>query len=83
MCVAVAAASRRGSHRAIAAAEALSLSACLARLSETLLTPPERAERAGDGPGRAERVERLRPTAAEEQDLDRVLDRRLARVSDQ
>ena len=62
--------------------EGLSLRAYLARLAETLLTPGERAERAGEGPGRAE-GNNYAPTTAEEQDLDNELDRRLAQVTGQ
>lgn len=63
---------------AIAAAEGLSLRAYPARLAETLLTPAERAEKAlaalKEWNGYAQ-------SAAEKQDLDSELDRRLARVS--
>ncbi|MGY0065077.1 hypothetical protein ACWY4P_53125 [Streptomyces sp. LZ34] len=63
---------------AIAAAGGLSLLAYLARLAETLLTLAERAEKA-----RAALKEwnGYAPTAAEQQDLDDELDRRLARAT--
>ncbi|MDX3643107.1 hypothetical protein [Streptomyces sp. MB09-02B] len=66
---------------AIAAAEGLSLRAYLARLAETLLTPAERAERAAKALASLTEWNGYAPTAAEEQDLDSELDRRLARVS--
>ncbi|WP_432164201.1 hypothetical protein [Streptomyces tendae] len=63
---------------AVAAAEGLSLRAFLARLAQMLLTPAERAEKARaalhDWNGYA-------LTPAEKRDLDRELDRRLARAS--
>ncbi|MFJ4780831.1 hypothetical protein [Streptomyces sp. NPDC088762] len=62
---------------AMAATEGLSLRAYLARLAESLPTPAERAgtvPQAGSG---------YAPTAAEQQDLDRELDRRLAEARDQ
>ncbi|MFD9284949.1 hypothetical protein ACFWD7_48390 [Streptomyces mirabilis] len=68
---------------AIAAAEGLSLRAYLARLAETLLTPAERAERAEKARAALTEWNGYAPTAAEEQDLDSELDRRLARVSGQ
>ncbi|MEU9466363.1 hypothetical protein AB0D78_06835 [Streptomyces avermitilis] len=68
---------------AIAAAEGLSLRAYLARLAETLLTPAERAERAEKALAALKEWNGYAPTAAEEQDLDSELDRRLARVSGQ
>ncbi|MEV7003885.1 hypothetical protein AB0N62_40440 [Streptomyces sp. NPDC093982] len=66
---------------AIAAAEGLSLRAYLARLAETLLTPAERAERAEKARAALKGWNGYAPTAAEEQDLDSELDRRLARVT--
>ncbi|MGP3998694.1 hypothetical protein [Streptomyces sp. 8N706] len=66
---------------AIAAAEGLSLRAYLARLAETLLTPAERAERAERALAALKEWNGYAPTAAEEQDLDGELDRRLARVT--
>ncbi|MFE6489076.1 hypothetical protein ACFVGN_39945 [Streptomyces sp. NPDC057757] len=68
---------------AIAAAEGLSLRAYLARLFETLLTPAERAERAEKALAALKEWNGYAPTAAEEQDLDSELDRRLAQVSGQ
>jgi hypothetical protein len=68
---------------AIAAAEGLSLRAYLARLAETLLTPAERAERAEKALAALKEWNGYAPTAVEEQDLDRELDRRLAQVTDQ
>jgi hypothetical protein len=68
---------------AIAAAEGLSLRAYLARLAETLLTPAERAERAERALAALKEWNGYAPTAAEEQDLDSELDRRLAQVSGQ
>ncbi|RDD83895.1 hypothetical protein [Streptomyces parvulus] len=69
---------------AVAAAGGLSLRAFLTRLAQTLLTPAERAER-------AERAEKARaalhewngyaPSPAQERDLDRELERRLARAT--
>ncbi|POX58680.1 hypothetical protein C3492_36285 [Streptomyces sp. Ru62] len=66
---------------AIAAAEGLSLRAYLARLAETLLTPAERAARAEQARAALEKWNGYAPTAAEEQDLDSELDRRLARAA--
>jgi hypothetical protein len=66
---------------AIAAAEGLSLRAYLARLAETLLTPAERAERAEKAKAALKEWNGYAPTAAEEQDLDSELDRRLAQVA--
>ncbi|MEU9983587.1 hypothetical protein [Streptomyces sp. NPDC050856] len=66
---------------AIAAAEGLSLRAYLARLAETLLTPAERAERAETAKATLRQWSGYAPTAAEEQDIDSELDRRLARVT--
>ncbi|MGW4033321.1 toxin-antitoxin system HicB family antitoxin [Streptomyces sp. NPDC004838] len=63
---------------AVAAAEGLSLRAYLARLSQTLLTPAERAEKARTA---LKEWNGYAPTGAEEQDLDGELDRRLARVT--
>ncbi|WP_048894217.1 hypothetical protein [Streptomyces avermitilis] len=68
---------------AIAAAEGLSLRAYLARLAETLLTPAERAERAEKALAALKEWNGYAPTAAEEQDLDSELDRRLAQVTSQ
>ncbi|MDW8478385.1 hypothetical protein R3L02_42320 [Streptomyces scabiei] len=65
---------------AIAAAEGLSLRAYLARLAETLLTPAERAERAEKALAALKEWNGYAPTAAEETDLDRELDRRLAQA---
>ncbi|UYQ64164.1 hypothetical protein [Streptomyces peucetius] len=66
---------------AVAAAEGLSLRAYLARLAETLLTPAERAERAEKAKAALKEWNGYAPTAAEEQDLDSELDRRLAQVT--
>ncbi|MGV9883303.1 hypothetical protein [Streptomyces sp. NPDC003006] len=66
---------------AIAAAEGLSLRAYLARLAETLLTPAERAERAEKAKAALAAWNGYAPTAAQEQDLDSELDRRLAQVT--
>ncbi|MFF8788982.1 hypothetical protein [Streptomyces sp. NPDC015125] len=66
---------------AIAAAEGLSLRAYLARLSETLLTPAERAERAEKARTALKKWNGYAPTAGEQQDLDTELDRRLAQVT--
>ncbi len=63
---------------AIAAAEGLSLRAYLARLAETLLTPAERAERAERARVALYDWNGYAPTTAEQRDLDRELDRRLA-----
>ncbi|MCX5376634.1 hypothetical protein [Streptomyces sp. NBC_00091] len=62
---------------AIAAAEGLSLRAYLARLAETLLTPAERAERAERARAALRDWNGYAPTAAEQQELDSELDRRL------
>ncbi|UFQ19948.1 MULTISPECIES: hypothetical protein [Streptomyces] len=66
---------------AIAAAEGLSLRAYLARLAETLLTPAERAERAEKAKAALAAWNGYAPTAAQEQDLDSELDRRLAQAA--
>ncbi|GAA2298751.1 hypothetical protein OHT20_19905 [Streptomyces caniferus] len=66
---------------AIAAAEGLSLRAYLARLSETLLTPAERAERAEKARTALKKWNGYAPTAGEQQDLDTELDRRLAQAT--
>ncbi|WP_096213405.1 hypothetical protein [Streptomyces sp. 2323.1] len=66
---------------AIAAAEGLSLRAYLARLAETLLTPAERAERAEKARTALKKWNGYAPSAAEQQDLDGELDRRLAQVT--
>jgi hypothetical protein len=66
---------------AIAAAEGLSLRAYLARLAETLLTPAERAERAEKARAALKEWNGYAPTAAQEQDLDSELDRRLSEVT--
>ncbi|WP_327591741.1 hypothetical protein [Streptomyces chartreusis] len=66
---------------AIAAAEGLSLRAYLARLARTLRTPAERAERAEQALAALKEWNGYAPSAAEEQDLDSELDRRLARVT--
>ncbi|MEU5234611.1 hypothetical protein AB0G82_35995 [Streptomyces anulatus] len=66
---------------AIAAAEGLSLRAYLARLAQTLLTPAERAERAERASAALREWNGYAPTPDEQQDLDRELDRRLARVA--
>ncbi|MCZ4103561.1 hypothetical protein C8250_042275 [Streptomyces sp. So13.3] len=66
---------------AIAASEGLSLRAYLARLAETLLTPQERAERAEQARIALQEWNGYAPTASDEQDLDRELDRRLAQVT--
>ncbi|MFB7502018.1 hypothetical protein [Streptomyces broussonetiae] len=68
---------------ALAAAEGLSLRAYLARLAETLLTPDERAERAEQARAALKEWTGYAPSAAEEQDLDSELDRRLARAAAQ
>ncbi|MET9886194.1 hypothetical protein ABZZ20_24285 [Streptomyces sp. NPDC006430] len=65
---------------AIAAAEGMSLRAYLARLAETLLTPAERAERAERARAALRAWNGYAPTAAEQQDLDGELDRRLAQA---
>ncbi|MEV6957059.1 hypothetical protein [Streptomyces sp. NPDC051183] len=62
---------------AIAASEGLSLRAYLARLAETLLTPAERAERAEHARVALRAWNGYAPTAAEQQELDSELDRRL------
>ncbi|MFB8181984.1 hypothetical protein ACFC8N_39375 [Streptomyces sp. NPDC055966] len=62
----------------MAAAEGLSLRACLARLAESLLTPAERAEQARAAP---KAWTGYAPSPAEEQDLDSELDRRLAQAA--
>ncbi|MFJ9855019.1 hypothetical protein [Streptomyces sp. NPDC101150] len=67
----------------IAAAEGLSLRAYLARLAETLLTPAERAERAEKARAVLQKWNGYAPTAAEEQDLDNELDRRLRQAAGQ
>ncbi|WPO76239.1 hypothetical protein [Streptomyces sp. KN37] len=66
---------------AIAAAEGLSLRAYLARLAETLLTPAERAERAEKAKAALAAWNGYAPTAAQEQELDSELDRRLAQAA--
>ncbi|GAA1161195.1 hypothetical protein GCM10009654_17070 [Streptomyces hebeiensis] len=66
---------------AIAAAEGLSLRAYLARLAENLLTPAERAERAEAARAALEAWTGYAPTAAEQQELDHELDRRLGQVT--
>ncbi|MEU0663711.1 hypothetical protein [Streptomyces lavendulocolor] len=66
---------------AIAAAEGLSLRAYLARLAETLLTPAERAERVEKARAALKEWTGYAPTAAEEQELDSELDRRLAQAA--
>lgn len=66
---------------AIAAAEGLSLRAYLARLAETLLTPAERAERAEKTRAALREWNGYAPTAAEQDDLDSELDRRLAQAT--
>ncbi|MGC5400716.1 hypothetical protein ACPXCP_33840 [Streptomyces sp. DT20] len=66
---------------AIAASEGLSLRAYLARLAETLLTPAERAERAEKTRAVLKEWNGYAPTAAEQDDLDSELDRRLAQVT--
>ncbi|MFH8492399.1 hypothetical protein [Streptomyces longisporoflavus] len=63
---------------AIAASEGLSLRAYLARLADTLLTPQERAERAERARAALQEWTGYAPSAAEQQDLDTELDRRLA-----
>ncbi|MGW7022427.1 hypothetical protein ACWGGS_24215 [Streptomyces decoyicus] len=66
---------------AIAAAEGLSLRAYLVRLAETLLTPAERAERAEKALAALEEWGRYAPTAAQQEDLDGELDRRLGQLT--
>jgi hypothetical protein len=66
---------------AIAAGEGLSLRAYLARLADTLLTPQEREERAEQARAALKKWNGYAPTAAEQQELDVELDRRLARVT--
>ncbi|WBB63886.1 hypothetical protein O7599_15780 [Streptomyces sp. WMMC500] len=66
---------------AVAAAEGMSLRAYLARLAEGLLTPAERAERAEKARETLRAWNGYAPTAAEQQDLDSELDRRLARAT--
>ncbi|MFJ3962922.1 hypothetical protein [Streptomyces sp. NPDC090036] len=63
---------------AIAAAEGLSLSAYLARLAETLLTPAERAERAEQARTALHAWTGYAPTDSEQREADAELDRRLA-----
>ena len=65
---------------AVAAAEGMSLRAYLARLAEGLLTPAERAERAEKAREALKAWNGYAPTAAEQQNLDTELDRRLDRV---
>ncbi|WP_406274705.1 hypothetical protein OH779_39935 [Actinacidiphila glaucinigra] len=67
----------------IAAAEGLSLRAYLARLADTLLTPAERAERAEQARAVLNAWNGYAPTAAEQDDLDAELDRRLAQATGQ
>lgn len=66
---------------AIAAAEGLSLRAYLARLAETLLTPAEREARAEQARAALKEWNGYAPSAAEQQDLDAELDRRLQQVT--
>ncbi|MFI0905903.1 hypothetical protein ACH4TE_20565 [Streptomyces sioyaensis] len=66
---------------AIAAAEGLSLRAYLARLAESPLTSAERAERAEKARMALKKWNGYAPTAAEQQDVDGELDRRLAQVT--
>ncbi|MGN5634219.1 hypothetical protein [Streptomyces sp. AC154] len=65
----------------IAASEGLSLRAYLARLAETLLRPAQRAERAEKTRAVLRERTGYAPTAAEQDDLDSELDRRLAQVT--
>nr|WP_101384714.1 hypothetical protein [Kitasatospora sp. GP30] len=62
----------------IAAAEHLSLRAYLARLADTLLTPAERAERAGQARIALADWNGYAPDADHTAQLDAELDRRLA-----
>ncbi|MCW7987604.1 hypothetical protein GTW98_05595 [Streptomyces sp. SID8375] len=66
---------------AIAAAEGLSLRAYLTRLAESLLTPAERAARAAKALAALKRWNGYAPTAAQQQDVDSELDRRLAQAT--
>ncbi|MGV9504773.1 hypothetical protein [Streptomyces tendae] len=66
---------------AVAAAEGLSLRAFLARLAQMLLTPAGRAERAEKARAALHDWNGYALTPAEERDLDRELDRRLARAT--
>lgn len=66
---------------AVAAAEALSLRAFLTRLAQMLLTPAERAERAEKARAALHDWNGYAPTAAQERDLDRELECRLARTA--
>jgi hypothetical protein len=59
----------------------LSLRAFLTRLAQMLLTPAERAERAEKARAALQAWNGYALTPAEERDLDRELDRRLARAS--
>ncbi|MGW2258011.1 hypothetical protein ACWCXE_09115 [Streptomyces sp. NPDC001780] len=65
---------------AIAASEGVSLRAYLAQPAENLLTPAERAERAETAGAALEAWTGYAPTAAERQELDPELDRRLGRA---
>ncbi len=65
---------------AIAAAEGLSLRAYLARLAETMLTPAERAERAEKAKAALRAWNGYAPTAAEQNEIDDELDRRIGQV---
>lgn len=64
----------------IAAGEGLSLRGYLARLAETLLTPAERAERAEQARAALQQWNGYAPTRSEQDELDRELDRRLAKA---
>lgn len=66
---------------AVAAAEGLSLRAFLTRLAQTLLTPAERTERAEKARAALHEWNGYAPTPAQERDLDRELESRLARAT--
>ncbi|MFF3489558.1 hypothetical protein ACFYXC_41000 [Streptomyces sp. NPDC002701] len=64
----------------IAAAEGLCLCAYLARMADTLLTPAERAERAGRARAVLREWNGYDPSPGEQVALDAELDRRLAQA---
>ncbi|MCB5178547.1 hypothetical protein [Streptomyces antimicrobicus] len=65
---------------AVAAAEGMSLRAYLSRLAESLLTPAERAERAQRARELLKAWNGYDPTPSEEEELDRELNRRIAKA---
>lgn len=65
----------------IAAAEGMSLRAYLARLADTLLTPAERAERAAQARAALQAWNGYDPSPQEAEQLDQVLDSRLAQAT--